>query len=111
MPSRNFQSEQSAGKSWPKKYHSLKPKLGRGWIAVNMSKHDILLMRKLARANGSNFRLFCEKALRKAAGELREKFGLSFEQSCRLTRGQIDALAERTRLGRRLVQTLAPEKN
>jgi hypothetical protein len=77
-------------------------KVGRGWIAVNMSKQDVQEMKILARASGIVFRTFLESSLRAAARELHEQLGISHSDVRQLTRRQIAALHERSWLIRHI---------
>jgi hypothetical protein len=84
---------------------------GRGWIAVNMSAVDVVEMKKLVRAYGWTFQLYCKYALREAMWKLWENLGLSWRQSKNLTPGQIKQLAQRSELIRAIDRNFAPEKN
>lgn len=91
----------------PKKYHHSR----NGWINVNVHRITLARMRKLAAAKSITFRLFCESALRSALFQAMEEFGLTYQQIDSLTPKQINSLAERSRLVRRLASVFYMETN
>jgi hypothetical protein len=110
MNLRNLPSNQAAGKPASKSRQS-NSKPGRGWIAVNVAAWRVAEMKKLARASGMPFRLFCEFALITAANNLRDKLGLKYLQASHLSGRQIRALAEKHQLCCRATVAPHPEHN
>lgn len=104
--SKRFPAMTSSGKSSPRKRRR------SGWIKVNISGWRVDAMRRLAAAQSTPFRLFCENAMRDAMHKASKSLGIS---SCydvlQMSPARIDAMAERFCLLLRAQQSFMPEKN
>jgi len=89
------------------------PKPGKEWIAVNCSSWEEARLRKIARAGGLSFRMFCGFALHHAASIIEKELGLGFGELSALTKTSVEGLHKKSLLIRSFSMRLPlhPERN